>query len=221
MITTLEAIVRLREKTNRNNIHDNIDIDNNRALQLLNESQYKYVRWILDSKNQEDIRRIQFLLQPKKLKESKTTSNSSSFSLPDDWFDTSQLEVSAKSGDCTDTIFTWEVKTQNIPELLADENNKPSFYYRETFYNLEDNSIKLYTDNFTIGGVNLIYYRYPNKIDIVGHRHIDGSEGVTSNPEWDEYSINKIIDIATKDFNINTENFNRIQADNSRILNNF
>lgn len=221
MATTLDAILKLRERLNKNNINDNIASDKPRAISILNESQLKYLRHVLDNKNKEIIREVQFLLKNKSLSLDGKISGSVFYKLPTDLFDISYPKVTASSGKCRQDLFTWEVKSQNVPELLVDSNNKPSWYYRETFYHLENKKLRIYVDDFDVTKVMLNYYRYPKLIDISGYIKADETESSDSNPEWSDYSLDKIIDIAVRDYNINSENLQRFRVDNNRIVQNF
>jgi hypothetical protein len=216
-MTTIETILSLRELVNRGNTNDNISLDNIRAVNLLNQAQIKYLKERIENKNNEDVRRVQAFLTSSNLKLSSKKSKKVAFSLPTNYFEFSNVLPIASSGKCKDDILAWEAKSENINLLLSDDNNKPSFYWRECFFTISDNTILFYVDNFDITNVELVYYRKPKKIDIEGYINADGSSSKTISPEWDEYSLQRIIEIAAKDFNINTDNLQRFQVDNMRI----
>lgn len=217
-MTTIEAIVNLREIVNRGNSSDNIEIDTPRAINLLNIAQLKFLKKTIENKSNEDVRRIQtFLISQKVLKLSKRE-NAVSFRLPKNYFELANVFPKGKKGKCVDALLATEVKAENIHQLLFDENNQPSFYWRETFYTVKNNTISVYTDDFDIVDVDLLYYRQPKKIDLKGYTNIEGNQSTDSNPEWDDYSLIKIIEIAAKDFNINVENLQRFQIDTQRII---
>lgn len=218
-MTAIEAIVQLRETVNRGNTSDNIDVDIPRAISLLNSAQLKFLKRTIENKNNEDVRRVQTFLETARLKNPSKRNNVVSFNLPENYFEFSNILTKAKKGNCKDSLLLWEVKSENINELLTDINNKPSFYWRESFYSIGGKKVNIYVDDFEIEDVDLIYYRLPKKIDLKGYTNIEGNQSKTQDPEWDDYSIIKVIEIAAKDFNTNTDNLQRFQVDNQRIVN--
>lgn len=219
---SIEAIERLQEKINRNSKNDNIGNDLPRMVTALNEAQNKFVEWVLEKKNEDDIRLIQRLNVPSKKITFKSQDKFSNFySLPDNYFDFANLQVLAKSEACKDYLQPHEIKVQNEHALLFDEANAPSFFFRHTLYNISDNSVRVFLGDFEIVDVFLSYYRYPTIINVEGWTDIDGVASFTSNPEWDDRTMDRVISIAAKDLNINNENLNRIQADNMRIQSEF
>lgn len=224
-MTAQDVIDKFREKANKNGINDNISADRFRVILAINEAQNKFVEWVLEKKNEDDIRLIQHLLKEEKLKESNKTENSSYFDLPPDYFDLANLTGKARKDKCLINILLWEVKSQNFNELLNDENNKPSFDYAESFYFVSKNDVRVFKDDFSLENILLTYYRYPKKIDVEGYFTDDGTaQGLASvniDPEWDDKAMDRIISLAVKDFNINAENLQRFQIDNTRINNKF
>jgi hypothetical protein len=219
---SIEVFNQVREKANKNNINDGIAFDNPRIKTAVNEAQYQFIEWVLEKRNEDDIRLIQKLLIPdKKLKESSKTTDSHYFTIPTDFFDLATLRAIAKTSTCKDSIKLWEAKAENTQELLFDEHNKPSFYFRESFYYIANNTIRVFIDDFLIDALFMSYYRYPRIIDIEGYITLDGINSSTSNPEWDDKTMNRIISIAVKNLNINTDNLQHFQIDNTRINNKF
>ena len=57
----------------------------------------------------------------------------------------------------------------NLNQLLRDKAKKPSFEWAETFATLINNQVHIYTnDEFDISKAELIYYRQPRRIQMVG-----------------------------------------------------
>jgi len=220
-MTSVEVIEKVREKLNKNSINDNIAFDRPRIILAVNEAQNKYVEWTIEKKNEDDIVFIQKLIvnDLKLTKSPKKSDDSEYFEIPSNYFHPINLKVYAKNEECKKKrINAWEAKGQNIHELLADNNNKPSFYWEETFYTIGQDKYRVFKDKtFEIEQVNLDYYRYPKKIDVEGYIDVNNKNTFTSNPELDDKAMDRIIDIAVKDLNINSENLNRIQADINRI----
>lgn len=221
-MTSEEVVLKILEKANKNNSNDNQPIDKPRAIIAVNEAQNKFVEWVLEKKNEDDIRLIQLLLVPEeKLSEYKKTEDSQYFNLPTNLFEFTNIKAIAQEDKCKDVINLWEAKAQNVNELLADENNSPSFYYRESFYYLSNGKIRIFRKNFNITSASISYYRYPRIINVDGYIGVDGNTSYNVDPEWDDKVMDRIISIAVKDLNINAENLNRVQVDNQRIVNEF
>jgi hypothetical protein len=223
MYTPQQLVEKIREKLNKNSTNDNIEFDEPRIIIAINEAQNKFTEWILEKKNEDDVRLIQHLLIPDKvLKEVSKTENSHYFELPKDYFDLANILSKAKCKKCVDNILLWEVKSQNFNELLNDDNNKPSFFARESFYYLGNNKVRVFRDSsFEINSVLLTYYRYPKKIDISGYVSIDGADSQDVSPEWDDRAMDRIISIAVKDLSVNAENLGRFQIDDKQIKTKF
>lgn len=60
----------------------------------------------------------------------------------------------------------------NVDIYLGDENMRPDYDWGQTFCIISANTIKVYDDNFNINECKLIYYRFPNPIQITGIRDL-------------------------------------------------
>lgn len=198
-----EVYVKLLAKVNENFTNDNIALDKSRAYLHINEAQNKYIEWIYQKKNDDSLNDIQRLLvDDKKLVFKNTHLQHSNYDLPKDFFKFSNLTVLATKDKCENKkIMPIEIKDENKHLLEFDYNNKPSFEYRETFYNLSNNSVKIYFDDFDISRVYLSYYRKPKIINFEGYVMPDGAPSTNSDPEWEDRIMDRIISIAAKDFN--------------------
>lgn len=213
-----EVVDSLKEKVNKNAINDGAEIDNPRAISLINEEQNKFLAWVLEKRNEDDIRKVErFLVAEKNLKIDSKTLSSNYYTLPENFFDFANISARAKEGKCTDDILLWEVKSENVHELLEDTNNKPSFYYRESFYYFTESKVRIFKNNFEIVKVLLDYYRYPKKMDIEGYLNIEGTASSNVDPEWGDKEMDVIINMAARSFNLNSENLQRFQIDTARI----
>lgn len=214
-----EAYLKFIQKVNKNFTNDNISVDRGRFVLLYNEAQNKFVEWVLEKRNEDDIREIQKLLVfEKKLKEGGKFKEHQSFTTPSDSFGFVNVKAYASNKKCTNKkIFLYEVKGENIEEVLMDAFNKPSFEFREAPYTIGGDAINIYTADFTITNTLLNYYRKPLQIDLIGYTKIDNTQSKSIDPEFSDDIVDRILSIATKDFNINTENLQRFQVDKDRI----
>lgn len=218
-MTADEVYVKLLAKVNENYTNDNIALDKSRAYLHINEAQNKYSEWLLQKRNDDSLRDLQqILVDDKNLVFKNKRLDHYNFTLPKDYFDFSNITVYATKGKCANKkILPIEIKDENKHLLEFDYNNKPSFEYRETFYNLSENNVKVYVSDFEIYKVYLSYYRFPKKINFEGYVMPDGSPSFNSDPEWNDKIMDRIISIAAKDFNVNMGRAT-IDIDKDRIL---
>lgn len=215
-----EAYLKFIQKVNKNYTNDNIAVDKGRFVFIVNEVSNKFVEWIYEKGNEDDIRDIQQLLvKDKQLKLKGKLLNHQDFTLPENYFNFSNIQVYASTKSCKNQkLTTWEVKNANLEELLVDNDNKPSFKFRETFYDIANNSVNIYVDGFDISKVYLSYYRYPIKIDIEGYIKLDGTPSTNIDPEFDDRIVDRILTAAAKEFDINDENLQKYQFDKDRLF---
>lgn len=219
-MTINEAYLKFLEKVNKNYTNDNISADRGRFILLFNEVQNKFVEWVLEKRNEDEIRYVQkLLIYDKRLKLKQKVLNHQDFKLPSDFFSFSNIQAFASKDSCkNEKIYLFEIKQENREELLHDEFNKPSFKYRETFYSFGEDEVKIYIDEFDISKVFLTYYRYPIQVDISGYVKEDGSNSIDIDPELDDKVVDRILTTCSKDFNVNSENLQRFQFDKDRTF---
>lgn len=214
-----EVYLRFVDIVNRNLTNNNVNVDKIRFIFLFNSAAIKYLSWVLEKRNEDDIRQVApFLILDSELKASDKQFQFNKYELPKDYFDLANVSVFATKGNCINQkLFTFEAKSENTEELLSDENNKPSFEYRETFYLTSSNNLIVYKDNFDIDSVVLAYYRYPKKVDIEGYFKENGSASVSIDPEFSDRAIEKILLIMAKDFTATNGDVNGFQINATRL----
>ncbi len=198
-----EVYVSFLDTVNRNMTNNNLNVDLPRFITLLNTTLQRYVSWILEKRNEDVIRYISpLLILEKSLEKSEQKQNFTTFHLPKDYFDFANLHVYASKGNCKMQKLKkpFEVKSEDIEELIGDSSNEPSFEYRETFYLTTEKKVAVYKKDFEIDKVDLTYYRYPKKLDIEGYIKIDNTSSVDIDPELDDKVMNKVIVAMAKQF---------------------
>lgn len=205
---------------NRNLTNNNVNVDKARFVLLYNDISKRYVEWILEKRNEDVIRYIAPLLTlNKKLAKVGETISHDSYKLPTDFFDLSNVQVYASKGSCINQrLHTFEVKGEDIEELLADENNKPSFGFRETFYLLSGGSISVYKSDFDISKVTTSYYRYPREVDIEGYYKEDGKASKNIDPDLDDKVVGRILLAMSKEFSAINGDAQKYQLDKDRLF---
>lgn len=206
-MTIQEAYLRSLQKNEQNLANGGIKLDPGRFVLLFNEAQDRLIRYYLNRKDDETIRSIQTLLVYwKSLNKVNHIDDpeSTSFSLPDDYLWFSNIKGSFYYNGCEVGDFVmWEAKNENVHELLGDDNNRPSFDYRETFYTIGDGKVVVYEDGFCTDEVRMTYYRNPVRVDLAGYINAAGERSTDIDPELPDPLVEEILDMVAKQFNLN------------------
>lgn len=111
----------------------------------------------------------------------------------------------------------WEAKNENVHELLGDDNNKPSFDYRETFYTIGDGKVVVYENGFRTDEVRMTYYRNPVRVDLAGYINAAGERSTDIDPELPDPLVEEILDMVAKQFNLNENELSRYRMDKDNV----
>lgn len=220
-MTIQEAYLRSLQKNEQNLANGGIKLDPGRFVLLFNEAQDRLIRYYLNRKDDETIRSIQTLLVYwKSLNKINHIDDpeSTSFDLPDDylWFSNIKGAFSYKGCEVGDFVI-WEAKNENVHELLGDDNNKPSFDYRETFYTIGDGKVVVYEDGFRTDEVRMTYYRNPVRVDLAGYINAAGDRSTDIDPELPDPLVEEILDMVAKQFNLNENELSRYRMDKDNV----
>lgn len=211
------------QKAEENATNGGIKMDRARFIQMFNSEQIRLVRSFLDLRNDNRIKHIQRLMVYSRELERKSSFDkpkSVSFSFPDDYLEFVNVDGIFTKGECEVTDFAmWETKNEDIQELIADEFNKPTFEYRETFYTIGEDSVRVYVSDFDVKSLNMTYYRYPKNVDIEGYVKYDGTQSTSIDPELDDRLVEQILNMIEKQFGLNESEYTRysLDADNVRM----
>lgn len=221
-MTPIQAYDSFIIKVNENAQTDNIATDRGRFVNIYNAASERYVEWILEKKNEDDIRYLNPILLTKEVSESDVKDGYQLFDLPKNFFDLGSVTGKATTECCKAVDFDiYEIKVDNEGVVLNDELNKPDAEYREAPYHLENKKVKIYTDNFKVDKIRIAYYKYPQYIELVDE---DDPESKFKNEdtelEFDNKVINRILTIATAMNSFNTNDPN-VQFDLSRVVSKF
>lgn len=220
-MTIQEAYLRSLQKNEQNLANGGIKLDPGRFVLLFNEAQDRLIRYYLNRKDDETIRSIQTLLVYwKSLNKINHIDDpeSTSFDLPDDylWFSNIKGAFSYKGCEVGDFVM-WEAKNENVHELLGDDNNKPSFDYRETFYTIGDGKVVVYENGFRTDEVRMTYYRNPVRVDLAGYINAAGEWSTDIDPELPDPLVEEILDMVAKQFNLNENELSRYRMDKDNV----
>jgi hypothetical protein len=210
MATIEQVRERYLIKSEKNGTNDNITTDNYRFSLLFNESQNKFITLHLQQRGVDDVRYIQnFLILDKSIPFTSKSEDKYNFELPKDYFDLSDVRAKAEKDNCRDYLSLFEVRTENLNEVMQDEYHKPSFEWRESFYTINSNKLSIYTDrDFKVSEILLNYYRYPNQIKLLDEMNPESGFEDTA-IEWDDKTLDDIVSlmVANNDMNENNPRF--------------
>lgn len=208
MTTTEQAFIKFQIKVNETYESSKIGVDRGRFVILFNEAQNKMVEFILNKKGTDDYTYIQNILVPnKEIPRETSISNADVFLMPEDLLNFSSAYSTAKKGKCNNIKITlFDIKDDNKTEILQDEFNKPSFIAREAPLSMANNKFFLYKEDFTHNKLFLSYYRYPLQIRLVDPDNPESHFDPTINPEFDDLLLDRILSMASSEFEVNVEN---------------
>lgn len=128
--------------------------------------------------------------------------------------------ILADKGECRNKVLYVNkglAKHADILTLLANSSWRPSFEYEETFSTISSFNVSIYTDGtFTPSKIYLSYVRYPQVIDYPGYIHFDGTESVKSDCELHDYLEDELLNFATDELAMDTENIPAVQMTQER-----
>ena len=215
-----QAYLNFLNLVNRNLTNNNVNVDKPRFVLMFNDMQLRYEDYLLEQKFDESIRECSHLLVDKTLTLKSESDNKNLYNLPSDYFDLSNLFVKANNEECKEIDFeTYEVKPENVQELLKNENFKPSFEYRETFYLTSgESTVSVFKDNFEIQSVDILYYKKPKEVDIEGYTKLNETASTSIDPEWSDFSINRILLAMSKEFAAINSDGNQYNLSKDRLF---
>ena len=169
-----------------------------------------------DEQSKRRIDDLQILLTDEVLPFSKDDLYDETPSLPANYFEWKRLSVDANDECCDGTrrMVVYLAEQANVDQLLRDKNKQPSYPWGETFCTLQNNTVRVYTNNeFTIEEAKLTYYRQPRRIEIEGctdpYTQILSTVEVES--EFKDDIVELMIDEAAKILAGDIESFNQQQ----------
>lgn len=212
------AYLKFLEKVNANFTNDTVSADKSRFILLFNEVQIRYLEWLLEKRNEDSIRYAQEMVERYQNTVQTNTIQYATTPLPEDYFDLVTARSFVRTDECADYIELFEVKQEHTDLYYRDAFNSPSFKYRESFFTISNNKIRVYKKDFEVEKVELHYYRYPKDVDISGYLKIDQTHSTDIDPEWDDKSVYRILNGCAFQFNINNNNLGKVQFDKDRIF---
>lgn len=172
-------LIKVKQRINKLASNDYDNIETWQIIEAFNKGQVDWCRRNLagtnlqktgDEANKRRIDDLQVLLTDTKLSMVKKDLFFESTGLPKDYFEWKRVSSKAKSECCEARgMVIYLAQEANVDELLRDFNKQPSFDWGETFATINNNKVKIYTNNeFEVVDTYLTYYRQPKRIQILG-----------------------------------------------------
>lgn len=200
-MTSQEAYYKFTLKINKGSTQFNAACDKNTFVLLFNETQRRWLNKNTPEVNADQIANVQSIIVNNLLTPTKVQKEYVEFDLPKDWFSSADCYIFANYGECKNTIVNiYQTRSINVRKLLADEATTPSFDFRETFYTIEHDKIKVYKNDFDIVSLSFNYYKEPKNISIAGG--VDANNNTTQDvhPELADIFVDQIISEAATEF---------------------
>ena len=195
-MTSIEAYNRFLLKINKVDTNTEIAILTSFFVLLYNSER---LRWLSDKIKQKstdsNINYIsELLVSDYELNFNEKKDIYTTFNLLDDFF-LYVSSISYASNDvCERMLFNYLIDLKNRNSYYEDEFKSLSFDWEETFVELSNNNLLVFTKDFFLVKVNLDYYRKPSEIDIDGYINSEGNESTNINLDLSDIWVNEIID---------------------------
>lgn len=171
-------VIKLKQRINKLDSQDYDNIECWQVVESFNKAQVEWARRQLHGINQvregdEQSTRRKDDLQVLLVTEDLSLANKDVYvrgNIPNDYLQWKRVDVFANKGCCDKRrMIVYLAEEGNVNQLLRDKSKQPNFDWAETFATLKGNGVNIYTNNdFSITSAQLIYYRQPVKIQILG-----------------------------------------------------
>lgn len=222
-MTVNEIYKRFLLKINKNDTNGNVKVSKGVFVLFFNELS----KFWLESKIKEEGKSFlknhlsELLILDKELTKKEDKNNFTTFSLPEDFFDIESAYSIASKGACTNRVlYNYDFKQRNKNVIFTNENEKPSFEYQETLYNLNKEGLSVYKEGFNIDKQFISYYKLPKEIDIEGYTRFDGTPSQNIETDLEDKNIMTIINMCSLEAVTNFENGETFQLQKQRLINN-
>jgi hypothetical protein len=226
--------LKIQQRLNKLASSDYDNIECWQIVEAFNKGQVAWCRRNLHGMNQKQegdeqskrrIDDLQILLTDLSLPFTKEDLYDSTPSLPENYFEWKRLSVDAKDECCDDLrrMVVYLAEQANVDQLLRDKNKQPSFPWGETFCTLQNNTVRVYTNNnFTVDDATLTYYRQPRHIEIAGctDPYTQVLSTVDVECEFKDDIVELFIDEASKILAGDIESFNQQQIAQQEVESN-
>jgi hypothetical protein len=216
-----EAYRRFLNKVNKNDSNADLNIDLARFVISYNEEQDRWQAQSLSAKGDSSLLDdLSFLLTSNE-RHNPIRANIHKdrvvFPLPKDLFRYEWSRTWASTDKCSRFLDNQRAAPRNLPLLLRDAFNDPSFETEETVVNFTSGGMEVSKKDFEIDYVEITYYRKLKRIDIVGYIHTDGTPSTSIDPELDDRFVDQIVNRMADEFNRKVDNREGLPMSRDRV----
>lgn len=217
-MTSLQAYNNFLLEANKDDTNSNIHVPRGKFVSIFNKEARKWTKEKFKRKlSSDELDELSDLLVDNvELEKVRSHIDHFDYKLPEDYYSLASSFSIASKGKCERVLDNWKAKPHDVPILLRDSNNKPSFEFEETILNISSNNVKVYFDDFQIKKVYLNYYKLPTEIDVEGYIKVDGSASSSINPKLNDLAVDEIISRCVLELNRSTQNLEGFQLSKDR-----
>jgi hypothetical protein len=218
--------LKIEQRLNKISSQDYSNIKPWMVIEAFNKAQIEWIRRNLHGNNlfkegdEQSVRRIddlQILLTSAFI----PTTNNNFYviaPMPSNYLAFKRLDVEAKKDCCKDVrnMRSNLIEEAMVNQYLNNENSKPSFEWGETFFTMIGNNLHIYHNkDFDVNKVNLVYYRFPRKIEIAGVENPENGQisPINVESELKDDLLELIVDDAAAILAADIESFNQYQRE--------
>ena len=178
---------------NKNASYENINISKGNFVILYNRELLNWLNnFILKNNSTQNIHKIQGLLSVNtRLQELSRGVKYNTYKLPEDYFDFVDCHSEFEKEGCKLLVTNYLEKPKDIRANL--DSYSPSFKFEEGLCNISDQKVIVFLEDFKINSTYLSYYQKPDKIDLEGWIHYDGTPSVNIDSNLDEKHQSEVL----------------------------
>lgn len=228
-MNALNAKLKILFRLNKLGSQDYSGIEDVEIREAVNKAQLEWLRRQIhginvtkegDEESRVRIDDLQALIKDNKLNVTNRGLYFETENLPNDYLWFKSVLIYAKTNKCEDKQLMLDVhliEEANVNEWLNDWSKQPSFNFRQCFYTLANNKLRVYSNgDFQVTDVVLIYYRKPQQYNLEGIEEFDGSISQNSDIEFKDDVAEIIIDEAVSIIAGDIENISAYQTSSKR-----
>lgn len=215
-MTSEELYYEFQLVLNKNASYENISISKGNFVILYNRESLNWLKnFILKNNTSQRIHAIQgLLIVDKELDLLNSNDKSNSYLLPDNYYEFVDSVSQFEKNKCQVIVTNYLEKPKDIKAI--HDNYSPSFEMEDGLCNIAQRKLIVFKEDFKINSTYLSYYQKPQKIDLLGYRHINGNYSENIDSDLDEIHQSEIINLVVSEVMRQFENGNGYKLSSDR-----
>lgn len=193
-------------KINKGNTQGDIACDKDRFVLIFNEVKNRWVEKNLKVKDSILIDSLWEIVKTEKLNKGIDKGDYQEFYIPDDFYELILTQSDVVKDSCKKKIYLREVKNQDKNVLSFNLNYKPDFEFEWSFVSLQNETLRVYKNDFEVLDAIIEYYQVIPNLDIEGYIHLDGNASTNKPIPLSEQYVDQIINLAAEEFERDFQN---------------